>query len=73
MQIQAGIWYVIHGDTAVGNGTEVNQLDLDALTHSDFIPTVGDFANVLVYDADSDPASPEGSDDTQLVIVRVDP
>jgi len=73
LEIQGAIWWVIHRDTAINPGAIENQLALDALTHSDFIPTVGDYAIVLVHDADSNPASPEGSDDTQLVIVRVDP
>ncbi|WP_299527148.1 hypothetical protein [uncultured Lutibacter sp.] len=74
LEIQEAIWQVVNStdtDTANPEGLDpaTNAFALEALTHTDFIPTVGDYA-IVICDA------VEGSDaneDLQLLIVRVDP
>ena len=62
-QIQDAIWYTIGTNASIGAN---NQLAQDASGHSDFVPTVGDFAIVLLD------AANVGAD-LQLILVRVDP
>jgi hypothetical protein len=62
--VQDAIWYTIGTNPGVGAN---NALAMAASSQGSFIPTVGDWA-VVVLDAEV-----EGSDDLQLVIVRVDP
>ena len=59
--IQAAIWHITNGEAATTFATE-------ALTHTDFVPTVGDYAIILC-----DPIEGAGENRIQLMIVRVDP
>ena len=59
---QNAIWNILHGQSNSDGG-----LSAEALTHSDFIPTVGDYAIVL-FDANAG-----SGNEIQLQIVRIDP
>jgi len=71
-EVQEAIWYLM--DPAGTTNGVGNQLALDAIANSDFVPTVGDFACVLVVPFEiingTRQAEPDAS---QLLLMRIDP
>lgn len=61
-EIQAGIWAITDGEAA-------NSLSIDALTHSSYLPKVGEYA-LVIFDAVE--ASVDDKE-FQLFVVKVDP
>ncbi|MBK5209812.1 MAG: hypothetical protein JJE44_09975, partial [Flavobacteriaceae bacterium] len=73
--IQEAIWQVVNStDTDTAGNPEAGNpatsaFAIEALTHTNFIPSVGDYA-IVICDAIE---GPNANEDLQLLIVRVDP